>query len=622
MSDEEDSGSGEISPIRVSRLWWELGGSTGDIERTAQAWRGLGRRAERRSDNLVEGTSDLLSSRWEGEARDSFADHLGRLVDDLDEVKTQAESVAEHLDGVASLLSTYQGSLDEARERIRKKVASYLEPSLWGFNGDVVFYPQDDDEVAAVRAAVVEAGEIREEFDTALAGYPSNFSTQPWAAVSRNWTAVVTGARDPFVLPPEVDGTSVLMIDGDVVINTGAGDDDVSVTVDPETGDLLVDVNGVAYRYPSGTPITIRTGEGHDVIEVAPEVTVGLVLIGGEGNDRIRGGSGRDIILGGHGNDDLFGGDGGSYLSGGSGRDYLEGQGGNDQLFGGHGDDVIYGLSGNNYIAGGEGDNYLHGGRGNDTIDGGAGDDVLVGGQGDNTLRGGGGDNVLYGGGGSDIIEGGSGQNTAYRQTGDQVTNVATDVRVEVTDDAGFIKIEGSPEFQERVQADLDMLQASPTGQQMLAELRDMRDPNILPGERSLTIRELENDPNYRPNDPQDPGENGFARRGSNIFGNDKSEIGYNPSFTFDRQEGNPVTVLYHEMAHVYSYWNGNYDGDPVVGGPDDGIRKSERQAVGLPYDHDDDPETPDRIDPEQPLTFTENGLREELGLPRRESYR
>jgi hypothetical protein len=614
--DPGGGGGVALEQIRVHASWWDLGADVGAIDKTAQAWRTLGDNAATRADNMVGGTRTLLSSEWAGDARDSFAEHLRKLVDDLDAVKTQADAVARHVDGIAGLVTTYQDSLDQARSTIMRSVPSYLGAD------EVIFSPADEAQVAAVNAAVSEAGQIRAEFDNALAGYPDKFDTSEWTAMSSRWASIVTGSADPFELPPEADGTSVLWIDGEVVVNTGTGDDDVNVTVDPDTGEIIVDVNGVENRYPPGTPITIRSGEGEDVIEVGEGVDVDLVLLGGEGNDRLRGGGGGETMLGGRGRDDLFGRTGNDYLSGGSDIDYVEGQGGSDRISGGHGNDTLYGLGSDNYLAGGEGDDYVEGGKGNDTADGGAGNDVISGGRGDDTVRGGAGDDVVYAGHGRDTIDGGSGADDAYRQDEDEATNSGS-ITVEVTSDAGFINIDGSDEFVERVEADLDMYRASPTGQQMLAELEDMRDPSRWPGQHSLTIKELENDPNYRPNDRMDPGENGKANRGGeSVFGNRDSRIEYNPSFTFDSQQGRPSVVLYHEMAHVYSYWNGNVDDDLIVGGPDDGIKNAERQAVGLPYDHDGDSSTPDRIDPEQPLQYTENGLRDEMELPTRDSYR
>jgi len=105
-----------------------------------------------------------------------------------------------------------------------------------------------------------------------------------------------------------------------------------------------------------------------------------------------------------------------------------------------------------------------------------------------------------------------------------------------------------------------------------------------------------------------------------------QTDIRYNPSFHMDAFPA-PVVVLYHEMSHAYNFANGtlqpgNYNGPDMA---DRGISNSERQAVGLEttapaFDFDGDPATPPTT--ANPDHLTENGLREELGLPDRPSYR
>jgi hypothetical protein len=85
--------------------------------------------------------------------------------------------------------------------------------------------------------------------------------------------------------------------------------------------------------------------------------------------------------------------------------------------------------------------------------------------------------------------------------------------------------------------------------------------------------------------------------------------------------EGPPITVLYHELAHVYDYAHDTL-ADGAHAGPDNpGVDRAERVATGLPIDHDDDVSTPDRLDPRHPYDYTENALREEIGAPKAPGY-
>jgi len=220
----------------------------------------------------------------------------------------------------------------------------------------------------------------------------------------------------------------------------------------------------------------------------------------------------------------------------------------------------------------------------------------------------------MYGGHGNDHVDGGEGHDAAYIQDGSDSVSDENEVteNVEIANH-DFINVEGSDRFVARTQADLDLISASPSGTQMIDSLHENRDPNFWAGQNDLTITETTD-------------QNGYATRNKNGWGNHDSEINYNP--TFELGGAPPVNVLYHEMAHVHSYWNDNYDRSEYTGGDDwrtgdDGnpepVPNAERQATGLPIDHDGDGDY--EIDPRQPFHLTDNGLRREMGLPERDRY-
>jgi hypothetical protein len=105
----------------------------------------------------------------------------------------------------------------------------------------------------------------------------------------------------------------------------------------------------------------------------------------------------------------------------------------------------------------------------------------------------------------------------------------------------------------------------------------------------------------------------------------------YDPSRGVSADHSPPIIGLFHELAHVYGFTHhapaGRHD-DPhdkdLVHHPDGGLigaPNDERTAVGLPIDHDGDPATPNRIDPNHPYALTENALRDEMGRKRRRHY-
>lgn len=389
--------------------------------------------------------------------------------------------------------------------------------------------------------------------------------------------------------------------------------------------------------------VTISTGAGGDVVVVADDVTQGVHIDAGAGDDLVFGGSGNDVIEGGEGRD---------LLDGGAGRDYLEGGLGNDTVTGGAGNDVLYGGQGNDVMDGGKGDDYVEGGKGDDTLWGGQGNDTVSGGRGDDRIAGDDGNDVLYTGEGNDRAWGGEGDDTTYAGAADKVdggpgndTTTAVEFRgdvgssisvttgldddMDITTPAVALDAAEGAAFQDRVEDDLDLLRSSPTGQQLLEGI-DSSGHTI-----DITRTDVANSSAVW-NDFGQPGDVAPVLDASGnpvvqpdgTVGQDAT-VAYNPALTatFAGKEETPIEILNHELSHGWNevtgtLQSGTFQGDP--GDPDNGTSNFERQAVGLPntgvpFDHDGDPTTPDQTD--NPDFATERGLSRELGREERPSY-
>lgn len=618
-------------PVTPPRVWpvlvlpnvWHLGSAPGRVHAAADAWGALADSVVAARDDVDDVALPLRGDAWSGAASDGYHAHRAAVSTSVDDAAIAARSARDALHLAGSALSTAEAALDISLAGLRMTAHTVVfGPVVW-------VHPQSDAEISVIRRLVGEARDIRQDLDDALAASAQEVVNARVAldAVATRWSAAADGTT-PTWTPPGESTRLTWIDDGErIVVSTGSGDDDVQVRIDPSTGAQIVTVNGQTLTFPGGRPVVIRTGSGNDRVTVAPGTTVRLTILtgagddwvsGGDGGDRIssgagsddvRGAGGDDRIYGGAGDaDDLYAGAGDDVVVGGSGRDYIDGGDGRDRLSGGAGDDTVYGMGGDDTVLGGDGEDYLEGARGADTVVGGRGDDLLSGGRDADTLYGGSGNDVMYGGLGTDTLQGDTGADTAYLQAEDS-GSAEHEVYVDVSDAGSFIRVEGSPEFVARVEADLDMLRSSPTGQQMLAGLDKAHEDSdgwFTDGD-GLRITELTDENGYATNDTS--------------WGTQTHHIQYNPGFDTLRGGTPPVVVLYHEMAHVWDYSHETV-AEGVYNGPDNpGVNNLERVAVGLPYDHDDDSSTPTRLDPDHPWAATENGLREELELDPRDRY-
>ncbi|WP_411736510.1 M91 family zinc metallopeptidase [Pseudomonas saxonica] len=295
---------------------------------------------------------------------------------------------------------------------------------------------------------------------------------------------------------------------------------------------------------------------------------------------------------------------------------------------------------GADFIRAGTGRAFIDAGEGNDVAVGGQGHTVLWGNEGEDLLTAGSGSNVIYAGKGQDILDGVKGSDKIY--TGSDPAFI-TDGKIDLGEtmsppssrpnpniikvsstplsESGFIVL-GSESFIERVQDDLRLLLSSDAGHRLISELTK----SIRKSNKPITIAELKHVKNglYIPNIGDGRSFIQVGKSGIPDFG---GTVYYNP--TFSSKDSLPIAVLYHELCHAYNHVTGTR----FLGASPDGpagvkqaplINNVELQAVGLPcnvepFDFDGDPTTP--ASKTNPKPYSENGIREELGLPLRTTY-
>ena len=421
---------------------------------------------------------------------------------------------------------------------------------------------------------------------------------------------------------------------------------------------LIIEAGNGNNKIISGKGVdAIKVGNGNNTIFGGDEKTIftkapngertknikGDYIKVGDGKNTIDAGDGDDKIVAGNGNNRIFGNKGDDNISTGSGNNIIEGNDGDDIIKVGDGKNYIFGGNGNDYIQGGNKEDIISGGQGNDVIYGMGGNDTLFGNEGKDYIYGGSGDDIIDGGSDSDILVGGSGNDEFIK---DNYKNVIIDDKLSLKNmnlkDKTYltgnnnlgknIQIKGDPDFVARVEADLEVLRAVPSGIHLLREL-DKTGKVI-----KIETTELQNG-------GADTNDNPFAIIKPGGLPNDGvgSKISYNPTLQSDDGTSEdsvpPVVVLFHELVHAYNNATGTKLRDifaPVTDQKGNVYYEeaSELQAVGL--------DIKSAIDKNKnllnfssikypglqhnslnnPYNINENGFRRDINLAERTSYK
>lgn len=407
-----------------------------------------------------------------------------------------------------------------------------------------------------------------------------------------------------------------------LIIETGDRSDTIHIS-HSANGGLNVEVNGKSYTFnvkheKDGEPtrLHIRSHGGDDRIKIDADVMLPITVEAGDGNDHVQAGGGPTRLYGGKGNDHLQLGSGLGYAEGNDGDDTMIGGTGNVVMYGNNGEDCMYAGAGyankKSHLDGGSGADHLYAGSGHTVLNGGLGDDVLIGH--DRT--------TFYSGKGRDTLWTNNPKDLIYAKNSDQLRGTLGANLIPVTpNEAGKegFSILGTEDEKQRIEDDLELLRSSPTGQKMLSEMDELARRNNAP----VTLR-IGSKSQYSADSGDSYIRNGI--RGRSVT---DGTIQYDPTNNRHplQYEGSPIVGLFHEMAHSYNAGSGsNFSGttkEQVGNKPAVDAPNVERQAVGLPtnetpFDFDNDPLTPPTST--NPAPLTENGLREEMGVTRRDS--
>lgn len=432
-----------------------------------------------------------------------------------------------------------------------------------------------------------------------------------------------------------------------VQITTTYRSDKVHISVDKDN-QLNAAINGKDYKLPLSADnkhhsLRVRTDGGDDHVSIDKRINIEIHIEGGDGDDLIyadgntttvQGGKGNDYIRLGRGHTVAFGGDGDDIMVAGSGNSVMSGGKGNDRLYAGTGPD-------NRLL-------FLNGDRGEDQLYAGHGTVVLNGGRGGDTLVGYG-QTTFYTGEGADTVKSYNNGDRIYAKPSDTIENhgraKVTQVEYAESGKKGLNAV-GTKKFTEQTEDMIEQLRGSPVGQATLKRIDqlvdDSRNPIEIKKSEYIAVNSYNFRNEYRDKIPDAEYENHkYSPELGYIKDNKPGKVSTHPEITltpdyFDKDfSSTPHIAFYHELAHAFNGGTGTFiPGEAVIkdasGTPliEDGeprtVANEEYQAVGLPthttpFDFDNDPRTPPTTT--NPAPFTENALREEMGVPLRDRY-
>ena len=227
----------------------------------------------------------------------------------------------------------------------------------------------------------------------------------------------------------------------------------------------------------------------------------------------------------------------------------------------------------------------------------------------------------LAGGHGADRFDGGAGTNTLYHEDGETMTNTGGG-----TDNGTVVDMSGrdpgrritvgvgeNREFRQWAESNVDALRSLPSGRDLLTSIDGSGRPVRI--EQADDFARNTETPIGGTGEAGDRARRsvvGLAMGRSTLYGNGRAE-----------DESNGASNLSHEFGHADDDLRGRspqgqMPQTPPGGGIPTMVDNLERETVGLPYDHDQNPATPIQ---NAGNGVTENDIRRDLGMPRRTFY-
>jgi hypothetical protein len=254
---------------------WDLRAELGPVYGAEIFWQSLANHVLPANAQIVnEMATQVVGCSWQGGAADSYMLHWLRLWPDMLEAADRAQRVSECLRDAVTVVRSAQEQLDGSWLRLRRRVEAVQLT-----NGVQVVLRNPADQ-AYLDRALQSARQVRRHANAELARVAERIEAELTRVYQLNdtWTGLTDPGTTEWAGSAALGGTSIIRVGNQVFVTRGVsspGDpynvirDEVTVTVDPGTGEQIVSVNGVEQqRFGREVNVVLRDGSNSDGLTV------------------------------------------------------------------------------------------------------------------------------------------------------------------------------------------------------------------------------------------------------------------------------------------------------------------------------------------------------------------
>ena len=248
--------------------YWDLDAVPAVIRSSAYGWHTHAEGIKSITDEVNELAASVVGCSWQGPASEAYMKRRGGICEDAMEAVGLARQVSDCIDEIAQVTLSIQEQLDQAWLRLRRRVrAEKLGPDL------VRYALSTQSDLAVMERGLMTAQEIQHDGVRRLEQIDMTLRSDVLPRLYRllDGLTKINDGGSAWTQPDDAYGTTVVRIGDTVYITRGVsalddpynvGDDTVTMTTDPVTGEKIVTINGVEQRFGKDANVVVRDGLG------------------------------------------------------------------------------------------------------------------------------------------------------------------------------------------------------------------------------------------------------------------------------------------------------------------------------------------------------------------------